>query len=217
MRFTPRVSPFRSLHYVSLFIISFFLIFNSTDFSLSRVFAPSFVQAKTPEQITEKYIPSDIPTSGDADLDQIIFDAGERYGVDPRLIHAVIWKESKYNPRAESHKGAQGLMQMIPATARRFNCADISDPLQNVEAGTKYLRWLLQRFNGNVALTLAAYNAGEGAVDKYAGVPPFGETQDYVRSIIARYGKTFHPLLDPAEARIEFHLDDEMAQLQSGT
>ncbi len=148
----------------------------------------------------------DIPTSGNSELDKIILQASERNGVDPRLVHAVIWKESKYRQNAQSPRGALGLMQMLPATARRFECKDINDATENVEAGTKYLRWLLEKYSGNVELALAGYNAGEGAVDKYDNIPPYNETQDYVREIISRYGKTYHPILDPEKARIEFQI-----------
>ena len=140
-------------------------------------------------------IPQDIPSSGDPDLDRIIFRAGGRHGIDPRFIHAVIWQESKYKPNALSHAGAQGLMQLMPATARRFGCVDPNDTVSNVEAGTKYLSWLLKRFNGDVKLALAGYNAGEGAVDKYNGMPPFDETQNYVRKIVDNYGQTSHPVI----------------------
>ena len=88
------------------------------------------------------------------------------------------------------------------------------DVESNIDAGTKYLRFLLKRFNGNVTLALAGYNAGEGSVDKYNGVPPFNETQNYVRIITGRYGKNFHPLLSPEQARVEFRLLPEVAQLQ---
>ncbi|HEY0544226.1 MAG TPA: lytic transglycosylase domain-containing protein [Pyrinomonadaceae bacterium] len=162
------------------------------------------------------FMPANMPTSGDADLDQVILRAGEEYGVDPRLLHAVIWQESKYDVHARSGAGAQGLMQLIPATAQRFNCQNMSDPAQNVEAGTKYLRFLLERFNGNVVLALAGYNAGEGSVDKYNGVPPYSETQNYVRIITSRYGKTYHPLLAPEQALVQFGLvqqPQEIAQL----
>ena len=127
-------------------------------------------------------------------------------GVDPRLLHAVIWQESKYKPAAESHAGAQGMMQLMPAAAKRFNCADRLDPQANIEAGTKYLRWLLKRFDGNVTLALAGYNAGEGSVDKFDGVPPYDETQKYVRIITGRYGKNHHPVLTPDQARARFNL-----------
>ena len=166
------------------------------------------VQARTvaTEGPAKFYIPADVPSSGDPDLDRVIFETGVREGVDPRLIHAVVWQESKYKPAAVSHAGAQGLMQLMPATAKRFKCEDRNDPAQNVTAGTKYLRWLLKRFDGDVTLALAGYNAGEGSVDKHDGVPPFGETQHYVRVITKRYGKTYHPTLAPAEATAHFRL-----------
>jgi soluble lytic murein transglycosylase-like protein len=151
-------------------------------------------------------IPADIPTSGDAELDRIIFQAGEDQGVDPRFIHAVIWQESKYETHARSHAGAQGLMQLMPATAKRFGCDDPNDRVANITAGTKYLSWLLKRFSGNVELALAGYNAGEGAVDKYDGIPPYTETQNYVKIISQRYGKIYHPVLPPQEAAELFQL-----------
>src|SRR6185295_18158138 len=125
----------------------------------SRVMAP--VAVASPD--TRPRIPADIPTSGDPQLDRIIFEAGEKQGVDPRFIHAVIWQESKYKVDARSHAGAQGLMQLMPATAKRFGCHDPNDPIENIKAGTKYLSWLLKRFSGNVELELAGYNAGEGS------------------------------------------------------
>jgi soluble lytic murein transglycosylase-like protein len=153
--------------------------------------------------------------SGDCDLDWIIYRAGEKAGVDPRFIHAVIKQESRYNPKAVSHVGAQGLMQMMPATAKRFGLKDPFDPAANVEAGTKYLKFLLKRFNGDVSLALAGYNAGEGSVDKYNGVPPYGETQNYVKKIEATYGKTYHPVLTPDDAKLAFGLMNETADSSS--
>lgn len=197
----PRKLPhFRSLKFAPFAIISLFLFTNLTGILFSHVLAPVAVANPTLE------IPTDIPTSGSKKLDRIIFDAGEREGVDPRFIHAVIWQESKYETHARSHAGAQGLMQLMPATARRFGCSDPDDPAANVEAGTKYLSWLLKRFSGNVALALAGYNAGEGSVDKYNGVPPYDETRDYVRTISRRYGKAYHPVLPPADAAEAFQL-----------
>lgn len=191
----------RSVKFAPLVLIAFFLFTNFTGLFFSKVFAPVAAANSLPFSI-----PADIPTSGDRDLDLIIFRAGERQGVDPRFIHAVIWQESKYQRMAKSHAGAQGYMQLMPATAKRFGCNDAGDPSQNIEAGTKYLSWLLKRFNGNVELALAGYNAGEGSVDKYAGIPPYNETQNYVRIISKRYGKTYHPVLSPSEAVKEFHL-----------
>jgi soluble lytic murein transglycosylase-like protein len=100
------------------------------------------------------------------------------------LIHAVIRQESGYDPYAVSHKGAKGLMQLMPATAKRFGVKDVFDPAENVQGGVKYHRQLLDRYDGDRRLALAAYNAGEGAVDRFGGVPPYRETEDYVDRIV---------------------------------
>ena len=196
MKFPRKLPRFRSLKIATFAIFSFFLFTNVTGFLFSRVMAP--VAVANPTTLTQ--IPADIPTSGDATIDRIIFETGEREGVDPRFIHAVIWQESKYNPTARSHAGAQGLMQLMPAAAERFGCEDRNDPESNIKAGTKYLRWLLKRFDGDVELALAGYNAGEGSVDKYNGIPPYNETRNYVKIISKRYGKTYHPVVTPTEA-----------------
>jgi soluble lytic murein transglycosylase-like protein len=218
MNLTRFVPHFRSFKFAPFAIIALFVFTNFTGLIFNRVYAPAVSASEnvsTPAANVEAdYIPADVPTSGDHELDLIIFRAGERNGIDPRFIHAVIWQESKYKVRARSYVGAQGLMQLMPATAKRFGCMDAHDPAANIEAGTKYLRFLLKRFNGNVSLALAGYNAGEGAVDKYNGIPPYNETQNYVRIITGRYGKTYHPLLTPEEARVEFRLLPEVAQLQ---
>ena len=198
-----RFHSFRLAKFASFAIISLFFLSNFAGFLFSPVFAPS-VNATTPQVET---IPEDIPLSGDCDLDWIIYHAGEKAGVDTRFIHAVIKQESRYNPKAVSHVGAQGLMQMMPATAKRFGLKDPFDPAANIEAGTKYLKFLLKRFNGDVSLALAGYNAGEGSVDKYNGVPPYGETQNYVKKIQATYGKTYHPVLTPDDAKLAFGLN----------
>lgn len=187
MKFPRKVSHFRSLKFAPFAILFFFIFSNVTGILFSHVLAPVAAASTT----GELEIPADIPTSGDKTLDRIIFEVGEREGVDPRFIHAVIWQESKYDQNAKSHAGAQGLMQLMPATAKRFGCDDLSDPESNIEAGTKYLGWLLKRFDGNVEFALAGYNAGEGAVDKYNGVPPYNETRNYVKIISQRYGKTY--------------------------
>ena len=187
MKFPRKVSHFRSLKFAPFALLFFFVFTNVTGILFSRVLAPVAAASTT----SELDIPAGMPTSGDKALDRIIFEVGQREGVDPRFIHAVIWQESKYDQSARSHAGAQGLMQLMPATAKRFGCEDLNDPEANVEAGTKYLGWLLKRFDGNVELALAGYNAGEGAVDKYNGVPPYNETRNYVKIISQRYGKTY--------------------------
>ncbi|MDT7603019.1 MAG: hypothetical protein QOF61_1016, partial [Acidobacteriota bacterium] len=193
-------------------VFAIFVLSNITEIPFFQALAPT-VTAKAVAAIVDPNaparIPSDVPTSGDANLDQIIFKAGDKYGVDPRLIHAVILQESRYVSDAKSGVGAQGLMQLMPGTAKRFGCTDATDEQQNVEAGTKYLRSLLKRFDGDVTLALAGYNAGEGNVDKYKGVPPFPETEKYVRNITGNYGKTYHPVLAPEDAHVVFHLDAE--------
>jgi soluble lytic murein transglycosylase-like protein len=105
------------------------------------------------------------------------------YGLDPVLVRSIILAESDYDPRAVSWRNARGLMQLMPETAARFGVADPFDPAQNLRGGMSYLRWLNQRFGGNLTLILAAYNAGENAVSQYGGVPPFPETQDYVARV----------------------------------
>ena len=120
-------------------------------------------------------------------FDQMIRQAAQQHGVSEGLIKAVMHTESGFNINARSPVGAQGLMQLMPATARRFNVSNAYDPQQNIFGGARYLSWLLKRFNGDTRLAIAAYNAGEGNVDKYGGVPPFRETQDYVRRVTSRY------------------------------
>lgn len=116
-------------------------------------------------------------------FDATILEAARKFDVDAALVSAVIKAESDFNPREISHKGARGLMQLMPATALRFGVTDSFDPVANIYAGTRYLRWLLQAFNGNADLAVAAYNAGEGNIWKYNGVPPFRETVNYINRI----------------------------------
>ncbi len=111
----------------------------------------------------------------------------EKYGVDSKLIKALVQQESGYNPNAKSKAGALGLMQLMPATAEGLGVKDPMDPQQNIEGGVKYVKSMLDRFNGNIILALAAYNAGPNAVKKYDGVPPYKETQNYVRNILKNY------------------------------
>jgi Transglycosylase SLT domain len=200
----PRFPHLRTVKFAPAAIFSLFFLTNLTGFYFSPALAPTVSAASERER--DDLIPLDIPQSGDCDLDLIIFRTAKRQGVDPRFIHAVIKQESKYDPDVTSPAGAQGLMQLMPATAKRFHCDDLKDQACNVEAGTKYLAWLLKRFNGDVSLALAGYNAGEGAVDKYQGIPPYHETENYVKKIVANYGKTYHPVLSPDDAKVAFGL-----------
>jgi len=142
------------------------------------------------------YLPTDATLTGrphpwssvDRDgAEKIVREAAERHHVDPALVRAVIETESNWNPKAYSHKGAGGLMQLIPTTAQRFGAYDVFNPQQNVDAGVKYLRTLLERYNGNLDLALAAYNAGEGAVERAHGIPAYRETQNYVQKVQNAY------------------------------
>jgi soluble lytic murein transglycosylase-like protein len=133
--------------------------------------------------------------------EQLVREAAERYRVDPALVRAVIETESNWNPGAYSRKGAMGLMQLIPTTAQRFGAADAFNPKQNVEAGVKYLKTLLERYNGNLDLALAAYNAGEGAVDRAHGIPAYQETRNYVQRVQNAYYRTGSGRLDSAYVR----------------
>ena len=133
-------------------------------------------------------------TTGNSDVDNYIVESGKRNSVDPLLLYSIMHQESSFKPRAMSNKGARGLMQLIPATASRFGVTNIWDPKQNIEGGARYMRFLLNLFNGDVRLALAGYNAGEGAVMKYGyQVPPYSETREYVRRIGNRYSMIRDP------------------------
>lgn len=118
----------------------------------------------------------------------LITAAAEAHGVDPLLVQALIQVESNYKPRARSSKGAMGLMQLMPSTAREYNVRNAYDPKANIEAGVQKLKSLIEKWEGNIALALASYNAGEGAVSKFNGVPPYRETQKYVSKILSIAG-----------------------------
>src|ERR1041384_2366060 len=127
-------------------------------------------------------------TTGSALVDSYLIDSGARNGVDPLLLYSVMHQESSFKLHAVSPKGARGLMQLMPGTAARFGVTSLFEPRQNIEGGARYLRFLLDRFDGDVNLALAGYNAGEGAVEKCGWrIPPYAETQEYVRRISRRY------------------------------
>ena len=134
--------------------------------------------------------PLPAPTQSQNSVQQHIQVAAARYGISSHLVDAVAWQESRYNPRARSSAGAIGVMQLMPGTARQLGVSNPHDVRQNVAGGAAYLREQLERFGNNVPLALAAYNAGPGAVMKYGGIPPYRETQDYVRKIMRRMSAT---------------------------
>ena len=170
-----------------------------TSFERANVLVKPTVYAVRPTASRPMYAGAALDgfTTGDAKVDSFIVDSSARHGVDPVLIYSIMHRESAFKKMAISYKGARGLMQLMPATAARFGVRNIFDPAQNIEAGTRYMRWLLNRFKGDVGLALAGYNAGEGAVDKYRGVPPYRETQEYVKRISERYAL----MRDPQTAR----------------
>lgn len=126
-------------------------------------------------------------------IERLVQQLAPQYQVNPRLALTIIAVESNFNSAALSSANAMGLMQLIPDTARRFGVRNAFDPQQNIRGGLAYLRWLLAYYRGDVRLVAAAYNAGEGAVDRHRGVPPFAETQEYVRRVVARFGAAPHP------------------------
>ena len=138
-----------------------------------------------------------------AAIDEVVAQVAARESLPPQLIHSVIKVESNYDRYAVSPKGALGLMQLIPATARRFGVTDAFNPADNIQGGAKYLRYLLELYDGNYPLALAAYNAGEGAVAKYGGVPPYAETRNYLVQVGRQLEKSMagQPQPKPVEAR----------------
>lgn len=145
---------------------------------------PLMMMNNYPLQTVTKPATHSVPQSN---FNEIIRQAAKTFNVDEKLIHSVIKMESNYRPNATSRAGAQGLMQLMPQTARGLGVRNAYDPKQNIFGGTKYLRQMLDMFNGNIRLALAAYNAGPGNVKKYGGIPPFKETQNYVKNVMNNY------------------------------
>lgn len=156
---------------------------------------PSCLLPDPPAVAALESAPEDsLDVAGDrSEIEQLVRRLAPQYAVDWKLALAVIAVESAFNPAAVSPKKAQGLMQLIPETAERFGVKKVFNPADNIKGGLAYLRWLLAFFEGDVPLVLAAYNAGERAVEKYRGIPPYPETQNYVRRITGIYKKASHP------------------------
>ena len=163
---------------------------------------PLSIKGELPECLTSQVAPQDAMNANAVNAEETVWSGpvaalvkrlAPHYNIDPQLVLAVISVESGFNAKAVSRKNAIGLMQLMPSTARRFRVNNPFDAEENIKGGMAYLRWLLSYFQGNVMLAAAAYNAGERAVEKYRGVPPYPETQDYVRKIGKLYNKNLHP------------------------
>ncbi len=157
-------------------------VYSNTEEIYKLVSKP--VTAETP-----KLVPLGEKAEPSPEIEKLIREISEHHGVDPELVKAVAKTESNFNPRAVSNKGAFGVMQLIPGTAKRFGVTNVWDPKQNIEGGVKFLKFLMGVFPDNLPHVLAAYNAGENAVVKYRGVPPYEETRAYVRRITQMYNK----------------------------
>jgi soluble lytic murein transglycosylase-like protein len=153
-------------------------------------------QADVPDCVRQLPAPSTLPVvalRAPPHIERLVHQMAPQFQVHPRLALSIIAVESNFNAAALSTKNAMGLMQLIPATARRFGVRNAFDAQQNIRGGMAYLRWLLAYYQGDVRLVAAAYNAGEGAVDRHRGVPPYTETQEYVKRVVARFGNAPHP------------------------
>lgn len=146
-----------------------------------------------PEPKVEVKVPPKPVIEAPERIGRLVRHMAPRYGLDPDLVLAIVAVESNFNSGAVSPRNAQGLMQLIPKTARRFGVRNPFDPKENLRGGMRYLRWLLKHFKGDVTLVLAAYNAGEGAVGTYKGIPPYPETRNYVKKVRRLYPRKVHP------------------------
>lgn len=201
--------------YAILYIASFLLLFVSTassdiykytDESGVVCYTDSPFGKKTERVMKEKKVvekDKQAPerrtmSAGANDYGHYVTKAASKYEIEPELIHAVIKTESNGNCRAVSKKGAKGLMQLMPSTASDMNVSNPFNPEENIDGGTRYLRYLLEKFNGDMTLALAAYNSGPGTVERYGNVPPISETQQYVKKVFSLYrGKRSYDVAGP--------------------
>jgi len=144
----------------------------------------AMLRGLVPDEVLEEIGPSGLAS---ADFERLVAEAAQRHGLDPALVMAVVGVESGFQPQAVSPKGAQGLMQLMPRTARELGVADPFDPASNLDGGSRYLSSLVARYEGDLTRALAAYNAGMAAVARHGGVPPYAETRNYVRRVLGRY------------------------------
>jgi len=175
----------------SIFTGQFQAVMYKLMFSMLEKFSQKLDANATPSADTAATTSSSTTASSatpaTGDFAALINQAANKYNVNPGLVQAVVKAESNFNPSAVSSAGALGLMQLMPATAAGLGVSNALDPAQNIEGGVKFLSQLLTHFNGNVKLAVAAYNAGQGAVDRYNGVPPYKETQTYVERVLGYY------------------------------
>ena len=171
-------SNIRSFHAAAFFAASLLISFHADASRASVLRVESRIPAVTPLEGKAEVVPPRAPT-----IEEHIQAAAAEHGVSRELIRAVIEIESRFDPLAISARGACGLMQLMPATARRFGVVDCHDARQNIHAGTRFLKVLLIRYDGDIPLSMAAYNAGEGAVARHRGIPPYRQTRAYVRNV----------------------------------
>ncbi|MBI3649585.1 MAG: lytic transglycosylase domain-containing protein [Acidobacteria bacterium] len=185
---------------LALVLITFFAVPSLCKHTIIALTAQEEPPNKQAEAEAEPSVEAEAQGAEESPFNRLIAKAGAKYGVDPLLIRLVMGQESRFKANAHSPKNAQGLMQLIPDTAKRFGIKNPYDPQQNIDGGARYLSWLLNRFDGDVKLALAGYNAGENAVKRYGNkVPPYKETRQYVNKITAAYGSEYHQV--PAQKK----------------